>query len=82
MKTSNAGAEPGVSSAQTQHRETTEHEEGEDIERKELISAKIDDENHTLKGKHCTMICNLEDSNIIMLYYRHSTMNIATQLKF
>ena len=64
MKTSNAGAEPGVSSAQTQNWETIEHEEGEEIERKELISAKKDNQNHALKGKHFAMICNLEDSNI------------------
>ena len=45
MKTSNAGAEPGVSSAQTQHRETTEQEEGEESERKELINATKENEN-------------------------------------
>ena len=64
MKTSNPGAEPGVSSAQTQNRETTEYEEGAEIEIKELISAKKDNENHSLTGKHFAMIFNLEDSKI------------------
>ena len=64
MKTSNPGAEPGVSSAEIQNQETREHEEGEEIERKELISAKKNNENHSLKGKHFAMICSLEDSNI------------------
>ena len=64
MNTSNTGAEPGVSSTETQNLETTEHEEGVEIEEKEIIRAKKDNENHTLKGKHFAMICNLEDSNI------------------